>query len=453
MLARLKITTRFTLIAALTLAGLLVLGTVGLINLHRNLLAGRADMARHLVEAAYSVLLEVDADVRAGQMSREAAQKVALATIQAMRFGDNEYFWVNDMHPTMVMHPIRPELNGQDLSDYRDPSGNRLFVAAVNTVKAHGAGFITYLWPKPGVDKPVAKLSYVKGFPPWGWVIGTGIYVDDVDQVFWQNTWLMGGISLLVFALMGGGGVVVARGITRPLTAITRAMHDLAAGDTSIEVTHTADRDEIGDLARALVTFKANTIEVNKLHAEQQRERHLVEDERRRTRMSMLTSIVEAVIQTGESVIGMARVRMGINETNSHTQSMASAMEQLVASIRTIAQSSEVIRENSLDVEQAAGTGVASSRQAVALIEQIVLAVSEAAREVRALAAEIGPDRRDRRPNRGHRRANQSAGAERHDRGGAGRRGGQRLRRGGGRGQEPRPSDRPGHRGHPHPDR
>ena len=390
MLGKLKITTRFTLVASVTLGGMIVLGAVGLINLHRNLLADRADMARHLVEAAYSVLVEVNADVQAGQMTRESAQAVALSTIQAMRFGNNEYFWVNDMHPTMVMHPIKPELNGQDLSSYQDPNGKHLFVEMVQAVNAHGEGFVSYFWPMPGAAKPVPKISFVKGFAPWGWVIGTGIYIDDVDQVFWDNAGIVGGISLFVILLVGGGAFVTARGVTRPLTAITGAMRRLAAGDQSIEVSHAADRDEIGDLARALVTFKANAIEMARLHAEQGQERHLVEDERRHTRMSMLTSIVQAVIQTGESVIGMARVRTGISETNDHTRSMASAIEELVSSIRTIAQTSETIRDNSQEVEQAAATGVASSREAVALIEQIVLAVNQAAEEVRALAAESG---------------------------------------------------------------
>jgi methyl-accepting chemotaxis protein len=390
MLARLKITTRFTLIAVVTVVGMTVLGTVGLINLHRNLLADRADMAKHLVEAAHSVLMRVDAEVRAGRVTHEAAAMAALATIRAMRFGDNEYFWINDMHPTMVMHPIKPEMNGQDLTDFTDPSGKRLFVEAVDTVRAHGEGFINYLWPKPGVDTPVPKISYVKAFEPWGWVIGTGIYIDDVDQEFWRNVRVVGGISLAVIVLVGIAALITARSVTKPLSVITTAMRKLADGDRSIEVTHTEDRDEMGDLARALVTFRANAIEVDNLHEDQRRQQHVAELERRRTRMAMLTSIVEAVILSGESVIGMARVRTDINDTNNQTHAMAAAIEQLVSSIRVIAQSSETMRNDSRDVEQAASTGVAASREAVALIEQIVQAVNAAAQEVRTLAAESG---------------------------------------------------------------
>ena len=390
MLGRLKITTRFAVIALMSLGGMIVLGGVGLINLHQNLLTDRAEMTHHLVEAAYSIVAQANAEEQSGRVSRQAAQAAAISTIQAMRFGNNDYFWINDMHPTMVMHPFRTDLNGSDLSGYQDPNGKRLFVEMVQTVKAHGEGFVAYSWPKPGVSEPVRKISFVKGFAPWGWMIGAGIYIDDVDQVFWENARLTGGISLFVIILVGGGGFVTARSVIRPLTEITGAMHRLADGDQSIEVRHTTEGSEIGELARALVTFKANAVEVAQLHAQQRQERHAMEDERRDTRMSMLSGIVQAVIQTGESVIGMARVRTGISQTNDHTRSMASAIEELVASIRTIAQSSETIRDNSRDVEQAAATGVEASHQAVALIEQIVEAVNVAAEEVRTLAAESG---------------------------------------------------------------
>ena len=86
------------------------------------------------------------------------------------------------MQVHMLMHPIRPELDGKDLSGTTDPTGKHLFVSFVDTVKKDGQGFVEYLWPKPGHDQPVAKVSYVKGYAPWGWVVGSGVYVDDVAK-------------------------------------------------------------------------------------------------------------------------------------------------------------------------------------------------------------------------------------------------------------------------------
>ena len=107
------------------------------------------------------------------------------------------------MQPRMVMHAIKPELDGKDLSDFKDPNGKRLFMAFVDTVRQHGKGYVDYQWPKPGFDKPVDKVSYVQGFEPWGWVIGSGIYVDATYQQIWSDlsgalAWVLGGIEMCI---------------------------------------------------------------------------------------------------------------------------------------------------------------------------------------------------------------------------------------------------------------
>jgi methyl-accepting chemotaxis protein len=105
--------------------------------------------------------------------------------IGSLRYGpeNKDYFWINDMHPTMVMHPYKPELNGQDLSEFKDPNGKHLFLEFVKACKTKGEGFVDYQWPKYGADKPQPKLSYVQLFEEWGWIIGTGMYIDDIDAL------------------------------------------------------------------------------------------------------------------------------------------------------------------------------------------------------------------------------------------------------------------------------
>ncbi|MEW6427419.1 MAG: cache domain-containing protein [Thermodesulfobacteriota bacterium] len=114
----------------------------------------------------------------------EAAIKAdALAMVRNLRYGaDNkEYFWINDTTPAMVMHPFKPEMEGQDLGGFADPDGKKLFVEMVEVCRRDGQGFVEYSWPRPGADKPQPKLSSVRLFEPWGWIIGTGIYIDDID--------------------------------------------------------------------------------------------------------------------------------------------------------------------------------------------------------------------------------------------------------------------------------
>jgi methyl-accepting chemotaxis protein len=107
------------------------------------------------------------------------------------------------MHPRVVMHPIKPELDGRDVGDMKDPNGLALFQAFVAQVRKDGKGFVGYQWPKPGSDRPVDKVSYVQGFAPWGWVIGSGVYVGDLQQAHARRLWISGGVVLLALLVAG----------------------------------------------------------------------------------------------------------------------------------------------------------------------------------------------------------------------------------------------------------
>ncbi len=151
----------------------------------RQLLEGKKETAQELTRVAVSVLQEYHAEELAGRMTREEAQSEAAVRVRLLRYGDDgkDYFWITDMAPTMIMHPYLPELEGQDLSGYEDLRGKRMFVAFVDAVRAQEGGFVDYYWQwKDDPGRVVPKLSYVEAFRPWQWVVGTGIYVEDVKQ-------------------------------------------------------------------------------------------------------------------------------------------------------------------------------------------------------------------------------------------------------------------------------
>ena len=116
---------------------------------------------RQTVEAAHGILVHFHEQAAKGAITQDEAKKSAMDALRPLRYSGSEYFWINDMHPHMVMHPIRPELQGQDLGDNKDPNGKRLFMEFVNTVKRDGAGFVNYMWPKPGSTTPAKKVSLV----------------------------------------------------------------------------------------------------------------------------------------------------------------------------------------------------------------------------------------------------------------------------------------------------
>lgn len=151
--------------------------------LEKNMMEGKRETIMHLTESAWSTLSYYHELAKSGLMAEGAARKEAIDHLALLRYGPDlkDYFWINDMKPVMVMHPYRPDLVDKNVAGFEDPSGKHLFTEMVNTVEKSGAGFVDYLWQwKEDSNKIVPKISYVKGFEPWGWVIGTGIYVEDV---------------------------------------------------------------------------------------------------------------------------------------------------------------------------------------------------------------------------------------------------------------------------------
>ena len=214
-LKHLKIRMKLLLIIVTALVGIVLLASMSLWFLKQDLQREKELKTQHLVQAAHSVLGFYQRMAGDGKLSREQAQSQAMAAVRAMRYGDQEYFWINDMQPKILMHPIKPELEGSDVSNLKDITGKRFIVACVETVQAHGAGFVYYLWPKPGHQQAEQKLSYVKGFAPWGWIIGSGIYLDDVNAIFWSSARHYALAGMAVFLVITAWSVVIAGNIAR----------------------------------------------------------------------------------------------------------------------------------------------------------------------------------------------------------------------------------------------
>ena len=152
-------------------------------SIEKNSMDRKREMIRELTNSAWNILAKLEYDERKGLLTRAQAQRQAIEQIRNLHYGQEmkDYFWINDMHPRMIIHPYRTDLNGKDLTDYKDPDGKRVFVEFVKIIQKDGAGYVTYRWQwKDNEERILPKISYVKGFSPWGWIIGTGIYIDDI---------------------------------------------------------------------------------------------------------------------------------------------------------------------------------------------------------------------------------------------------------------------------------
>ncbi len=218
----------------------------------QRLMAEKRDATRQVVQSTHALIEGFANEVKSGELSQEEAQSQALRAVSGLRYSGKNYFWVNDLHPRMIMHPVKPALNGKDLSKSADPTGKLLFVAMADIARKDGSGFVDYMWEKPGETEPEPKISFVKLFAPWGWIVGSGIYVDDVQAqiaVMRRNVLIATtACAMIVFLL---SFLIATRGITRPLSALAASAREIAKGDVDQDVTFER-KDEIGKLGESL---------------------------------------------------------------------------------------------------------------------------------------------------------------------------------------------------------
>ena len=220
--------------------GVCVLTALSLLTQKSSLMEERKAAVQQTVDSVHGLLTYYHGMAAKGQISESDAKKAAMSAVRPLRYGNNEYFWVNDMQSVSLMHPISPELEGKNLSGKKDPTGKAFFTEFVETVKKSGSGFVFYMWPQPGSDKPVQKVTYVKGFAPWGWIIGSGVYINSVEEDFMRqlvsSTIGAAAVGLVLLAI----GLLISRSLLRqiggePAYAVSIASR-IAAGDLTANV-------------------------------------------------------------------------------------------------------------------------------------------------------------------------------------------------------------------------
>ncbi len=351
-------TYRMWLIIALSFIGISAITISALGQFKSGLMAEKAAQTQYLVETAHSILVDYQALASKGELKVEAAKTAALQSIKALRYDKSNYFWINDMQPKMVMHPIKPQLNGQDLSNIKDPDGKFLFVDFVDMVKTKGAGNVPYLWPKPGLEEPVQKISYVKGFKPWGWIVGSGIYVDDVDAIFWESATTLGGIAIIILLPVILLSMLIARSVCIPLKATTAALHDIAQGEGNLTQRLSSNgKDEIAKLSIEFNAF------ISKIQTT------MVRVESASKQLANASSELSDITNEGSNSMA---------QQHQETEQAATAVTQMSATVQEIARSAEVAAASASDAEQEAQAGMRIMQKSTKAINILASEVNNA---------------------------------------------------------------------------
>jgi methyl-accepting chemotaxis protein len=205
---------------------------------------------KNLVQTSISIINSIYLDSQKELISEEKAKKLAIKRIRTMRYGDElrDYFWINDFRPYMVMHPFKPHLDGKDLSKNKDREGVYLFNEFVKVVKKNGSGYVNYHWQWKDIkDKVVPKLSYVEEFKPWKWIIGTGIYIEDVKAEISAVKDLLFYVFLTVIIVSIISLYIFSHKISQKVYIVEKNLNKICEGDLNINLVSNS-KDEFGKM-------------------------------------------------------------------------------------------------------------------------------------------------------------------------------------------------------------
>ena len=404
---RFGIAARLYLLVGLSLAVMFVAATFEFRSSRGQLFDERKALLKTADEIALSIVQQKHAMELNGSLPQAEAQRQALEELKQLRFGDNGYVWVNDLQAVVLMHPFKPEMDGTDASHVKDPNGKALFVEFAKVARAQGDGYVDYMWPKPGVEQPVAKLSHVIRFEPWGWVIGNGVYVDDLDAKFWETargTLAIAGIGIV---LMLAGSFALIRSVIRPIGRLQDVMKRIAAEDFAAEVTDVDRVDEVGAIARTLVTLRDSInerVQMRLAVSEEQRaqlDRQKAESERLQAIHADNLGLVVAELGAGLARLADCNIRMTIDtpfpgdfeplrrDFNNSIATFQATLEQVLRQTRVLQDQGQEMRHAADNLAQRTEQQAAALEQTSATLTQVSATVDasvERTLETRKLA-------------------------------------------------------------------
>ncbi|HXP95833.1 MAG TPA: methyl-accepting chemotaxis protein [Telmatospirillum sp.] len=390
---KMPIGARLTLIVALAI-GMFVFSTgIRLNKIYDQIYAARIAQVKSVVEVAYSITADYAARVDKGEMTRQAAEDAVKTALNAMRYAGNEYILVFDYKVVMVLNPMTPQNVGTDRSTAnKDANGKYFSAEMVRLAKERGEGVVDYLFPKPGGTVPLPKAVFVKAFAPWQWVIGSGVYIDDVQAAVRNEMIEEGAIGLgaLLFLLLVSYGI--GRAISRPIRSLTEVMRRVAVGDLTVDVIQDQGA-EIGAMQETVRIFKDNAAEVLRLTEEQKLSAAKAASDRRDMMLRLADEFERSVTQVVEGVSSAARQMHGTAEGMTaiaaqalqQSELVAAASDKASASVSTVAAATEELHASITEISRQVHQSAAISRQAVDTAKEtdvMVCGLAEAARKI-----------------------------------------------------------------------
>jgi methyl-accepting chemotaxis protein len=339
---------RILAIPALAAVGLLAFALTTVLTVRTGQMEMRRIQIHSVVEGAAKIAAAYHAKAQKGDITEAEAKSAALTAIGMIRFDGDNYLWVNDLDGVLLMHPFRPKEVGKSMLEVKDSAGKFIYRAFVEAGRS-GEGLVDYVGRRPGSDSyDSPKLAQIITFSPWNWGIATGIYIDDVEAVTRTAMLKVGLIALAILAAVTGVSVWLGMRIGGRVHRQAQTMLKLAEGELEVEIDRSGARDEIGEMAEAMMVFKDNAVERRRLEAERLAEQQA--RDRRQEATDRLTrdfnQSVEGVLQSVTlSTQQLRGAAQSLSETADGTSrqaaTVAAAAEQASVNVETVAAATE----------------------------------------------------------------------------------------------------------------
>jgi len=330
--------------------------------------------ARAVTESVAKIVEAFEQKAASGQMTDAAAQEAAKEVLRSIRYDGEEYVIARTVDGVITVNGLFPKREGVQSWDNKDANGTYFGRDMVKQAEA-GGGYNYYLWPKAPNTPPARKATYSLLTGRWKWVVGSGVYLDDVDAAIWRYGLRITAVVAAVALLSFGVAFWLGRRITRPILSITEAARRLSDGDLSVEISGLDRRDEIGTLAQAIAVLKERSAEATRLTAEQDRVKAAAAQERQAA-MAKLASGFEASVKAvadgmassaNEMKASANAVTAAASTANHETTAAAAAAEQTSANVGTVASATE---ELSSSIREISGQVTRSSEVAANAVEE-----------------------------------------------------------------------------------
>jgi methyl-accepting chemotaxis protein len=325
-MSRMSLNRKLWLSLALVWLGLLGVGLWSAVETRSTMLAERKAGMANLVEAAQGIVSGYYALSQSGKMSETDAQREALARLATMRYGESGYLFVMDSKPVVLMHPTLPQMTGKPVGDFKDPDGKLLYVAIVEAAKASGRGFAQYRGRLPHSETAVPKISYVVRFAPWDWNITSGVFIKDIDTVYYET--LLGHLAVVL---------VIGAVISLAMLLIIRNVRASLGGEPD-QAARLAASIAQGDLTQVVEVGPQDTTSMMAAMREMQ---------------NRLQRTIGEIRRSAESIASATQqIAAGNGDLSQRTEQQAASLQETAASMEEL---TATVKQNADNARQASG--------------------------------------------------------------------------------------------------